>query len=174
MPRISIVAICLTLLATAAVAAETPKPPLSPPAKTEATLGSAAISIEYAAPSMRGRAIMGELVPFGKVWRTGANAATTLRTSADLMIGDLHVPAGIYTLYTIPNETEWTLIVSRQTGQWGSRYDESHDLGRVTMSVSRLQSPVEVFGISIRPEGPAGRLALTWENTEATVPLAVR
>jgi hypothetical protein len=174
MPRISIVAICLTLLAAAAVAAETPKPPLSPPAKAEANVGSAAISIDYAAPSMRGRAIMGELVPFGKVWRTGANAATTFRTSADLMIGDLHVPAGTYTLYTIPSETEWTLIVSRQTGQWGSRYDESQDLGRVTMSVSRLDSPVEVFAISIRPVGPVGTLALTWENMEATVPLTVR
>ena len=112
---------------------------------------------------------MGALVPYGKVWRTGANAATTLKTEADLMIGTLHVPAGTYTLYTIPGETEWTLIVNKQNGQWGTNYDEAQDLGRVTMKVSPVKDTVETFVIGIDKSA----LSLTWENTRATVPVMV-
>ena len=135
-------------LAGIAVAQE-PKKPLSPPAKAEATLNGKKVTIDYSAPSKRGRAIMGELVPYGKVWRTGANAATTLTTEGDLMIGSVHVPAGTYTLYTIPGEKEWTLIVNKQTGQWGTNYDETQDLGRTKMTVKPLNEPVETFVIAL-------------------------
>jgi hypothetical protein len=169
------------LLLTAALALATlpltaqSQAPLSPPAKATATIAGSTITVDYAAPSMRERKIMGELVPFGKVWRTGANAATVLTTSSDLTIGDLHVPAGSYSLFTIPGEKEWTLIVNKQTGQWGTRHDASQDLGRVPMKVNTLDSPMETFTIAIAPaEGKKARLVLAWETTEASVPLSVR
>src|SRR5687768_16268382 len=95
---------------------DTAKKPLSPPQEVKYSSGGKNITINYSAPSKRGRAIMGSLVPYGKVWRTGANAATSLTTDTDLMLGSLHVKAGKYTLYTIPGEKEWTLIVNKQTG----------------------------------------------------------
>ena len=175
MRRIAVVSLALAFTAAVAVADhDTPKKPLSPPAKAEATIGGKKLSVDYSAPSKRGRTIMGELVPYGKVWRTGANAATTLTTATDLMIGSLHVPAGTYTLFTIPGEKEWTLIVNKQTGQWGTRHDASQDLGRVKMTVKALEQPVETFTIGIKPgSGNKGTLALAWENTEASVPVMV-
>ena len=150
------------------------QPRLSPPAKASGEIGGKMISVDYSAPSMRGRKIMGDLVPFGAVWRTGANEATTLKTDADLMIGNLHVPAGTYTLFTIPGEKDWTLIVNKQTGQWGTRYDQTQDLGRVPMKVRAIDDPVETLLIAIEPgKDEKGALKLTWENTEATVPLMV-
>lgn len=168
MRKISTLSLSFLLLAGIAMAQEAKKP-LSPPAKTEATINGKKVSIDYSAPSKRGRAIMGELVPYGKVWRTGANAATTLKTEGDLMIGSVHVPAGTYTLYTIPGEKEWTLIVSKETGQWGSNYDESKDLGRTKMAVKALSAPVETFAISLPSAGQnQNTLTLKWENVEAT------
>lgn len=166
------IAAALCLAATVAIAQE--KKPLSPPAKAEATIGGKKLSVAYSAPSKRNRAIFGQLVPYGKVWRTGANAATTLTTEADLMIGSLHVPAGTYTLFTIPGEKEWTLIVNKQTGQWGTRYDASHDLGRVKMAVSPVKQAVETFAIDLKPgKGNAGTLTMTWDTTQASVPIMV-
>lgn len=166
-------AVALTTLATLAYAQE-PKRPLSPAAKAEATIAGKKITIDYSAPSKRGRAIMGGLVPYGKVWRTGANAATTLKTEGNLKIGSLDVPAGTYTIYSLPGEKEWTLIVNKQTGQWGTEYDEKQDLGRVKMTVAPVKDTVETFVIDIKPgKGNTGTLTLTWENTSASVPLTV-
>ena len=165
-------ALCLT--AAVAAAQTQKKAPLSPPAKADVSIGGKQVTVEYSAPSKRDRVIMGELVPYGKVWRTGANAATTLKTEADLMIGTLHVPAGTYTLFTIPNEKEWTLIVNKQTGQWGSRHDAGQDLGRVTMKVTPVKDTVETFAIDVKPgEAKRGTLTMTWENTQASVPIIV-
>lgn len=159
----------LLLLSATLISAQEPKKPLSPPAKAEFTVQGKSITVDYSAPSKRGRAIMGALVPYDKVWRTGASAATTLTTAADLMIGNLHVPAGKYTLYTIPGEKEWTLIVNKQTGQWGTNYDSSQDLGRVKMDVDAVKDTVETFNIAVDGK----RLAMTWENTRAWVPIMV-
>jgi len=168
MRKISILSLSLLFLAGIAVAQEAKKP-LSPPAKAEATINGKKVTIDYSAPSKRGRAIMGQLVPYGKVWRTGANAATTLTTQGDLMIGTVHVPAGTYTLYTIPGEKEWTLIINKQTGQWGTNYDETKDLGRTKLAVKTLPAPVETFAISLPSAGQnQNTLTLKWENTEAT------
>ena len=176
-PRILVVAalaLASTALCSSALVAQQQTPPLSPPAKAEGTVAGKAITVDYSSPRMRGRKIMGELVPYGKVWRTGANAATTLTTPSDLMIGTLHVPAGKYTLFTIPGETEWTLIVNKQTGQWGTRYDEAQDLGRTKMTVTKLEKPLEEMTIAIRPgSGGTGVLAVEWESTSATVPVVV-
>lgn len=172
MKMISIVTLCV--LFTVAAFAEEQKKPLSPPAKATAAIGGKSITVNYSAPSKRGRTIMGDLVPYGKVWRTGANAATTLVTESDLMIGSLHVPAGKYTLYTIPGEKNWTLIVNRQNGQWGTNYDEKQDLGRVQMNVKPVKDAVETFLIGVKEVGnKSGLLTLTWENTEASVPIVV-
>lgn len=160
----------LVLLAFSALADhDTAKKPLSPPQEAKYSAGAKNITINYSAPSKRGRQIMGGLVPYGQVWRTGANAATTLTTDTNIMLGSLMVPAGKYTLYTIPGEKEWTLIVNKQTGQWGTNYDEKQDLGRVKMKVAPVKSPVEQFLIGIDNKA----LTLTWENTQASVPVMI-
>jgi polygalacturonase len=164
MKKMSVLGIAVLLLAVSVTAQDKP---LSPPAKAEGKVGSAAITIDYSAPSMRGREIFGGLVPYDKVWRTGANAATTLVTSADITIGDVAVPAGTYTLFTIPGKSEWTLIISSETGQWGSRYNAEKDHGRTTMSVKALDDAVETFVIGVQ----ADALTFTWEKTQASVPV---
>lgn len=143
--------------------------PASPPAQVTAKVGAATITIDYARPSMRGRTIMGGLVPFDKVWRTGANRATHLKTDADLTVGGLRVPAGTYTIYTVPGEKAWTLIINKQTGQWGTQYDQAQDLGRVDMTVAALPAAVEQFTITLSASGTKGELALEWEKTRASV-----
>ena len=167
------IALAAAELLTASIAfAQEAKKPASPPATADATLGGKKVTVKYSAPSKRGRAIMGALVPYGKVWRTGANAATTLVTETDLMIGSLHVPAGTYTLFTLPEEKQWTLIVNKQTGQWGTNYDPAKDLGRVKMNLRKAKKPVETFNIAVKPTaGNNGLLTLAWDKTEASVPL---
>jgi len=146
----------------------------SPPAETSALLAGKKIEIKYSSPRMRGRKIMGGLVPFGQVWRTGADSATTMSTQADLQIGTLKVPKGNYTIYTIPTPTEWNLIVSKELGQWGTDYHQNRDLGRTKMSVKTLDRPVENFKIDLSPAGGnKGALVMTWEKTEASIPITV-
>jgi len=148
---------------------------LSPPASAEARFGGKKVAISYSAPSKRDRVIIGGLVPFGKVWRTGANAATTLTTEADLTIGTINLPKGTYTLFTLPNEKEWALVVSSETGQWGTQYDASRDFGRTPMTVKPLKGTVETFKINLdKKNEKAGVLRLVWENTEVTVPFKVQ
>jgi hypothetical protein len=124
---------------------------------------------------MKGRKVMGELVPFGKVWRTGADEATTLTTDKELQIGGTIVPAGKYTLYTLPGQTDWQLIVNKQTGQWGTEYDQKQDLGRVPLKKTATSAPVEQLTISV-DKSPAGGglLRIAWENTALTAPVTVR
>ncbi len=129
------------------------------------------LHVAYSRPYIRNRKIMGGLVPYGQVWRTGANEATSFETQAALTIGTTQIPAGKYTLYTIPNENGWTLIINKQTGQWGTVYDQAQDLARVEMKVARLDSPVDPFTISFEPSGKSCRMKLEWENTSASVTL---
>ena len=147
------------------------KPPLSPPGEASVKFDDGkTVTIKYSRPSMRGRKIYGELVPYGKVWRTGANAATSLTTDTALDIGGTSVPAGNYTLYTVPGEKSWQLIVNKQTGQWGTKYDEGQDLARIPMKVSQLPSGLETFTISLDKSGAkSATLKLDWELTSATV-----
>jgi len=128
------------------------------------------VTIKYSRPSMRGRKIFGDLVPYGKVWRTGANAATSLTTDTALEIGGTYVPAGNYTLYTVPGDKSWQLIVNKQTGQWGTKYDEGQDLARIPMKTSQLPSGLETFTISLDKTGAkSATLKLEWELTSASV-----
>jgi hypothetical protein len=168
-------AVLIVVTAVAFTAFGQEKKPLSPPAEAVGEIAGNTITIEYSAPSKRGRAIMGALVPYARVWRTGANDATTLTTEADLLIGGLLVPKGTYTVFTIPGEKEWELIINKQTGQWGTQYDDSQDLGRVKMTVKPLENTVETFVIGVKPtKGNNGVLTFSWENTEASVPFMVR
>ncbi len=147
----------------------------SPPGKADVTLNGKQVSITYHRPFVRGRKIMGELVPYGQVWRTGANEATTLKTDVALNIGGANVPAGTYTLYTLPSEGVWKLIINKQTGQWGTEYNQNQDLARVDMQKEKLSSPVEEFTISWKKKGEgAADLVLEWENTRLSVPVQAK
>jgi hypothetical protein len=146
--------------------------PASPRDTAEMTYAGERIYVDYGRPSVRGRTIMGGLVPYGQVWRTGANAATTLVTPRDIRIGDTPVPAGTYTLYTLPAESGWQLIVNKQTGQWGTQYDPAQDLARIPMRVERTSAPVEQFTISLMAGSPAS-LVMEWENTRVSVPVTI-
>jgi len=146
----------------------------SPPANVAATIAGKKISIEYYAPSMHGRKIMGGLVPYGEVWCTGANWATKITTEAPLQMGALKLPAGSYSIWTLPNANEWTLIINKQTGQFHKDYDSSTDFGRTKMNLKTLPAPVETFKIELRSDGAnKGTLALDWEKTEASIPFTV-
>jgi len=162
-----------TMIGSQAFAQNDKKPPLSPPAKASVSFGSHTVTIDYSAPSMRGRKIFGGLVPYDHWWRTGANSATTLKTDINLKIGDLNVPAGTYTLYTLPAKSGWTLIVNKQTGQWGTKYDETQDLGRVKMLDGVIpSSPVETFQIKFEhTQDLSTELHLEWETTNVYVPV---
>jgi len=144
----------------------------SPHVRTEWTIDGAEISIEYGRPYLKGRP-EAELMPPGKPWRTGADEATTLKTSKMLMFGNLHVPAGTYTLFTLPGEKSWELIVSKQTGQWGTQYSADQDLGRAPMTVGRVEAPVEQLTISIDDTPQGAVLRVEWGTTRATIPFSV-
>ena len=142
----------------------------SPPATATVNFGGQEVKIKYNTPHMRGRAIMGGLVPYGEVWRTGANPATTLITPVPLHIGTLLVPAGTYTIYTLPNAGEWKLIVNKQTGQWGTEYKQEMDLGRVAMKGKEIKTPQEVMSISFdETKGNETELHVRWEKTDEYV-----
>lgn len=147
----------------------------SPAADTSVTINGKKIAIKYSAPSMRGRKIYGDLVPYGQIWRAGANEATSLTTEADLDINGLKVPAGSYTLYVFPEANQWQLVVNKQTGQWGTVYNQGQDLGRVKMTMSKPGAPVETYKMTLSSEGGnKGKLTLEWENTVASVPFTVQ
>jgi hypothetical protein len=145
---------------------------ISPAAKAEVELAGKPVIIDYSRPSIRGRKIMGGLVPYGQVWRTGADDATSLKTSVDLEIGGVKIPAGKYTLYSLPSEGAWKLIINKQTGQWGTEYDQSQDLARVDLKKTSLASPLEQFTIEFVKKGAdSADLILEWENTKLSVPV---
>jgi Protein of unknown function (DUF2911) len=148
-----------------------PGTPLASEAATaSATIAGGTIDIRYNTPHMRGRKVMGELVPYDKVWRTGANPATTLITSVPLKFGNLVVPAGTHTLYTLPSMGTWQLILNNQTGQWGTEYNQGQDLGRIPMKAKALTSPQEVMSITFENTTPTStELHVRWETTDQYV-----
>lgn len=141
----------------------------SPPGTAECTLQGKKVTIRYSRPSLRGRKLE-TLTPDGKVWRTGANEATTLVTEGDINIGGARVPAGTYTLYTLPSEGAWKLIINKQSGQWGTVYNPDQDLARVGMEKAAIASPVEQFTISLHPKSnDSASLVMEWERTRLSV-----
>jgi len=145
---------------------------LSPPAMASANLDGKTVTIHYGAPSLRGRVMIGEHDPYDKVWRTGANPATTFVTDTELKIGDLVIPAGPYTLYTLPEPpgTPWMLIINKQTGQWGTVYDQKMDLGRTPMKAKTLDAPQETMSISFEnAHGKTAELHIRWAKVDEWV-----
>jgi Protein of unknown function (DUF2911) len=166
----------LLVLFTAAAFAQMGGGKPSPAASTTCDLGGGkTIKTDYSSPRMKGRKIYGGLVPFGEVWRTGANEATTFVTSSDVVVGGKTVPAGSYTIFTVPTADKWTLIVNKKTGEWGIPYKyESDELARVDMKVSKLPSPLENFTIAYDKSASGCTLRLDWEATRASVEISAK
>jgi len=157
----------------AAEAAHGPVGQLSPRDTAWGEIGPARMMVDYGRPSRRGRVVFGQVVPWGRVWRTGANEATQFTTDSPLVIGGERIPAGTYSLWTVPRPDGATLILNRRTGQWGTHYERGLDLARVEMARESLADPVERFTIAIEPLGDSGVLRLSWESTSYLVPLSV-
>src|ERR1700733_7133037 len=170
--RIALSTLIAILLTAAAFGQSRP----SPAASATCDLGGGkTIKTGYSSPRMKGRKIYGGLVPFGEVWRTGANEATTFVTSADVTVGGKTVPAGSYTIFTVPAADKWTLIINKTTGEWGIPYKyEKDELAKVDMKVSKLDSPVENFTITYEKSGSGCTMELDWETTRASVDISAK
>jgi len=165
-----VILFALTLCVVSSAQQDKSKRP-SPPAQAQCKFSDGkTIAVDYSSPRMKGRKIFGELVPYGQVWRTGANEATTFVTTAALTSEGRDIPAGNYTIFTLPEQNKWTLIVSKHTGEWGIPYKyESEEVARVPMSASQTSGPVENFTISFDQGGSTCSMKLSWEKTEASV-----
>jgi hypothetical protein len=141
----------------------------SPHETVEYTVKGAKITISYGRPFLKGRKLLTDVAPAGKVWRTGADEATTLTTDKGLMFGALMVPAGTYTLFTVPDAAGWKLVVSKQTGQWGTEYNADRDLGRTDLKVETLPKPAEQVTIGLADN----TFTIDWGTTRASAPLMV-
>jgi Protein of unknown function (DUF2911) len=168
--------VCAALLAAAGTVFAQGGTPASPPETASSTVGGKTVTITYSSPRVKGRE--GKIFtkdglishnPHYPVWRGGANAATTLKTDGDIMLGDLHVPAGTYTLFVdISDPDNWVLIVNKKTGEWGLAYDGSADLGKVKMQMSKPPAMVEELKYTIGD----GKVTLAWEDKQASVPIS--
>lgn len=147
---------------------------MSPPDTVKATVGAANVQVAYSRPLKRGRVIFGNVVPWNQVWRTGANAATQLTTDRDLVFGNTVVPAGKYTLWTLPTPTGAKLIINSETGQWGTDYHADKDFARLDIATNKPSQPVEQFVIGIAPQGAGGVLRLAWDDKEYLIPFTVK
>jgi Protein of unknown function (DUF2911) len=140
-----------------------------------ATIGTATFLVDYGRPLARGRTLLGSVIPYDRVWRTGANAATQFTTSAPITLAGLSVPAGMYTLWTVPHVSGVDLIVNGQVGQWGTEYGRAHDLGRVPMRADSLETPVEKFTIAVEAsDARHGTLVMEWGTFRWTVAFVVQ
>ena len=150
------------------------RPRVSPHETHTFTVDGAAITITYGRPSMRGRKIFGALVPYNVVWMPGADEATIVETSAPLQFGDFKLPAGSYSLYTMPSDKQWSLIINKRTGQFHTVYPSQEDLVKLPMTAEPLPSPIEQLTISAvaRPQA-GGAIQLEWETTRFSVPFTV-
>jgi hypothetical protein len=148
---------------------------LSPRDTVRSSIGAASITIDYARPHARGRVLLGNVIPYDRVWRTGANAATQFTTSAPVRVAGIQLAAGTYTLWTIPHQNGVDLIVNGQSGQWGTQYDRSRDVGKAPMQSSALSTPVDQFTISVAAKDARhGTLTLEWGEFLWAVPIEVR
>ncbi len=161
----------LFLLEIASCAISADAQVLSPPAKTACKFADGkTISVNYSSPRMHGRKIFGDLVPFGEVWRVGADDATTFVPNVDVTLGGKTVPAGRYTMFALPTPNKWILIISKQIGEWGIPYPgEKFDFARMEMKVSKLSAPLENFTISFDAAGNSCTMKFDWELTRASV-----
>lgn len=176
----SLVAALITIVAVPLAAQKTtqihPGKGGSPHVRTEWAIAGANVSVEYGRPYLKGRTIGKDVEPMpGKVWRAGADEATTLKTDTDLQFGSVTVPAGAYTLWVLTDQAGgWKLIINTQTGQWGTMYDEKQDLARLDMKVEKRATSVEQLTFSIDATADGGVLVLEWGPYRAAAPFAVK
>ena len=170
--RIALALLSMAVLTTFGCSQDQKRP--SPPAQAQCKFSDGkSVKSDYSSPRAKGRKVYGGLVPYGQVWRAGANEATTFVTDTNVRVGDKDVPAGSYTLFTIPNADKWTLIISKKTGEWGIPYPgEGDDFVRVDMRVSQLPSAMENFTIGFDQTGSTCAMHLDWETTRATVDIS--
>ena len=146
----------------------------SPPAKVEGTIGNATVTVDYAQVGVRGRTIWGDLVPYDKVWRTGANEATVFTASESILVDGNELPAGRYALFTIPGKEMWTVIFNSDADQWGAySYDESKDVLRVDVKPVDLGRTQELMKVDILVKGNEGAVNLTWEKLVVSIPISI-
>jgi hypothetical protein len=169
------IAVAIGMIFTLSLLAACQRRP-SPPASAACDLGGGrTIQTKYSSPRTKDRKIYGNLVPFGSIWRAGANEVTTFVTSSDVVLGGKTVPAGSYTIFTIPAADRWTLIINKKTGEWGIHYKyESDELARVDMNVSKLPALVENFTIAYDNSGSGCTLRMDWETTRASVDITTK
>lgn len=138
-------------------------------------IGNAMFTVDYSRPLLRGRKLLGDVIPYDRLWRTGANAATQFTTSAPLQLAGMQVPAGTYTLWTVPHTGGVDLIVNKQTGQWGTEYNGSRNLGTARINTQALTAPIEEFTISIiASDTQHGTLVMEWGDFRWTAPIEVQ
>lgn len=149
---------------------------LSPRQTYRSKIGEANIWIDYSRPAMRGRPVWGALVPYGRVWRMGANDAAHLATDRTLQIGDLSVPPGTYTLFLLPSANDWTLVINKQTGMSGLDHNAAQDVGRVKLNLQSISAPAESFTISVNENAGSngGTISITWDRMRGSIPFTVR
>jgi hypothetical protein len=162
MKRVSMMFTLLALMFSVAVVAQ--EKPASPPAKAEGTIDGIKVTVDYSQPSAKGRKIMGELVPYGKVWRTGANATTSIEFGSDVKIEGKALAKGKYGLFTIPGENEWTIIINKQATGSPYDYSDKKDVLRVTVKPGKAANFVETFTVSVEKSN----VVLAWENTSVS------
>ncbi len=151
-----------------------PEARASPMALAATTIGDAYIKVVYSSPRKRDRDIFGGLVPFGETWRTGANEATEITFTRDVMLGSEHVQAGTYALFTVPGEAEWAILLNSELGMWGEfSHDPEKDVHRITAPSRQIDSLHEAFTISFREAGSGHEMVLAWDRTEVAVPIMV-
>jgi len=177
--KVAMSAVAVTALVGVAAAQKTtdihPGKGGSPHVRTEWTIDGANISIEYGRPYTKGRTIFPDIHKYGEVWRTGADEATVLTTDKTLTFGSVVVPPGKYSVWTVPGEKEWQLVINKDIPKWGTMYKSvaASDLGRTPMKTEKVTSPVEQFTISVNDTPEGGVLQLEWENVRASAPFTV-
>ncbi|MDN4165451.1 DUF2911 domain-containing protein [Cytophagales bacterium LB-30] len=173
MKKVLFIAFCFIASSVWAQDALQPKP--SPTDIAKEMVGETYIKVTYARPHKKGRAIFGELVPYGKVWRTGANEATEITFTKDVVFGGKELAAGTYALFTIPNTSEWTIILNSDLGQWGAYgYKEKNDVLRVNVPVEKADAEYEPFTIKVKKNGKEASLQLMWDTTQVSVPIQTK
>ena len=164
--------VCFLFLTTNVLAQELLKLRPSPLAIASARYQDHYVKVTYSQPQKKGREIFGSLVPYGKVWRTGANEATEITTVKDILIGDILLKAGTYSLYTIPVKDKWTIIINADLGQWGAyNYNASKDLFRFDVPVQAPEKKYEAFTIFFDHRNEVADLLMIWDNTKVSIPV---
>lgn len=173
MKKLSLFVASVAMVATSTIFAQIKAPQPSPTATLVQTVGLTDVEIVYSRPGAKGRTIFGDLVPFGEIWRTGANASTKIKVSEDVKIGGKDVPAGEYALYTIPGKDEWTVILHKYLENWGAGgYDQTQDLARFTVKPTMMTEKYETFTIDFSNlTTSTGNIDLRWENTKVSFPV---